>query len=301
MIEITPLYDRDLPRLADIWSQALARRGFACVLTEDDIREHVLLHGGEPRAILAIDPKGWLVARQEDELIGFIHCTVGRLETDGPETLRGVIRALVTAEDAPPATAGLLLKAADVYFDGKRNLDGVIAFDLATGYPRVAWGRGAILGEDWLLMDALGQRGFKLARRWLFYGRHFSEHIPERLPQLPGLALFWQDDMDDHFTFIVRLGVDDIASIRFMRYPQSPDCPEPVSAGLHRLNVRAEYQRQGIGRWLLERGVNHLIAHGVQRLFVDIPHEDAQGQSRLMRMGFHESPLRGYSYERSQV
>ncbi len=298
MIEVTSLYDRDLPRLAAIWSQALARRGFHCALSEKDIADHVLLHGGEPRAILAIDPKGWLAARQEDDLIGFIHCTVGRLEEDEPETLRGVVRALITAKDAPPATAGLLLKAADAYFGGKRDLDGVMAFDLATGYPRVAWGRGALLGEDWPLMDALGERGYHLTRRWLFYERHFSVPIPEHLPQLPGLALFWQDDMDDHMAFIVRSGVEEVASIRFLRHPQPSDCPEPLSAGLHRLDVRAEYQRQGVGRWLLERGVNHLIARGVRRLFVDVPHEDARAQSRLMRMGFHESPLRGYSFRR---
>ncbi len=301
MIEITPLYDRDLSRLAALWSEALVRLGFACALSEKDIEEHVLLHGGEPRAILAIDPKGWLAARQEDALVGFVHCTVGRLETDEPETLRGVVRALVTAPDAPPATAGLLLKAADVYFDGKRNLDGIIAFDLATGYPRVAYGRGAILGEDWRLMEALGQRGFKLARRWLFFERHVRAPIPEHLPQLPGMTLFWQDSMDDHLSLVVRLGSDEIASIRFIRYPQPDDCSEPLSAGLHRLDVRPERQGQGVGRWLLERGINHLVAHGVRRLFVDIPHEDGTSQSRLMRMGFHEAPLRGYSYERAST
>jgi len=301
MIEVTPLYNRDLPRLAALWSEALARAGFSCALSEKDIEDHVLLHGGEPRAILAIDPRGWLAARQGDALVGFVHCTVGRLEGDEPETMRGVIRALVTASDAPPATAELLLKAAEAYFDGQRDLDGVLAFDLATGYPRIAYGRGAILGEDWALMEALGRRGFQLARRWLFYERLFSAPIPEHLPQLPGLALFWQDGMDDQVTFIARSGPDEVASIRFIRYPRPEDCSEPLTAGLHRLDVRPEYQRQGIGRWLLERGINHLIAHGVRRLFVDVPHEDAAGQARLMRMGFHESPLRGYSYARASA
>ncbi len=301
MIEVTPLYQRDLPRLAEIWSQTLARHGFSCELSERDIRDHVLLHGGEPRAILAIDANGWLAARQEGVLVGFIHCTVGRLQEDGPETLRGIVRALVRAEDAPPAAAGLLLKAADAYFAGKKDLDGIIAFHLDTGYPRVAYGRGVILGEDWPLMDALGRRGYQLARRWLFYQRDFSQPIPERLPQLPGLALFWQDDREDLISFHVRSGVEEIAAIRFMRYPQPSSCTEPLTAGLHRLDVRPDYRRQGVGRWLLERGINHLLARGVRRLFVDVPHEDALTQSRLMRMGFHESPLRGYSYERPRA
>ncbi len=298
MIEITPLYQDDLPSLAAIWSATLARHGFDCGLNEDEIIEHVLLHGGEPRAILAIDPKGWLVARADGVLVGFVHCTVGRWAEDDPETLRGIVRALVTTADASPAVVDLLLKAADRYFDGKQNLEGVFAFPLAAGYPRIAFGRGAMLGEDWALMEALGRRGFKLAQRWLFYERRFHGPIPEHMPQLPGVALFWQDEDEDHLGLVARHGMDEIAIIQFLQYPHPVSCAQPVAAGLYRLQVQPDYQRQGIGRWLLERGINHLVARGVQRLWVDIPHEDIRAQSRLLRMGFHESPLRGYSFVR---
>ncbi len=301
MIEITPLYTRDLQTLARIWSESLKKDGFPCTLTSQDIEEHVLLHGGEPRAILAIDPKGWLVARQNEEFIGFVHCTVGRLDSDGPETLRGIIRTLVIAENAPAATAGLLLRAADAYFDSQKGLSGILAFYLQTGYPRVHFGRGAIIGEAWDIMDALGKRGYQLTKRWLFFERSFANPIPEQLPELPRLTLFWQDDIDSLLSLHVRLGKEEIAFVRFMLFPQLADCIHPKSAGLHRLFVKPAYQQLGIGRWLLERGSNMLLARGIQRLLIDVPHEDAAAQSRLLRLGFQESSLRGYSYERPTV
>ncbi len=301
MIEITPLYTHDLQTLARIWSASLKKVGFPCSLTPQDIEEHVLLHGGEPRSILAIDPKGWLVARQDGALIGFAHCTVGRLDTDGPETLRGIIRALVIAEDAPAATAGLLLRAADSYFDRQKGLSGILAFYLQTGYPRLHFGRGALIGEAWDVMDALGKRGYQLTKRWLFFERSFVNPIPEQLPELPRLTLFWQDDIEGLLSLHVHLGTEEIANLQLMLFPQPADCSHPRVAGLHRLVVKPAYQQQGIGRWLLERGSNLLIAQGIQRLLIDVPHEDAAAQARLMRLGFRESPLRGYSYERPTI
>lgn len=299
MIEISPITPRDLPRLAGLWSRALARLGLPCPLDASDVEEHVLLHGGEPRAILAIDPGGWLAAREDDVLVGFAHATVGRLESDDPEMLRGVLRALVVAEDAANGVVDGLLQAVNAYFQQKRHLQDVIAFALETGYPRVAYGRGALLGDDWRLMEALGARGYRLERRWLFYERTFEEWTPEHLPQAGGLLLQRESLVPAYWRWLVQAGVQTVAEARFMVFDHPGGCAAPRSASLYHLTVDPGFQRRGIGRWLLERGANHLRARGVTRLFVDIPHEDAINQARLMRLGFRELPLRGYSYRKS--
>ena len=301
MIEASPLRARHLPALAALWTQARAQQGEACPISVREIEDHVLLHGGEPRAILAIDPRGWIVVRSGDALLGFVHCTVGRLQADDPETLRGILRALVVAPDAPAAAIKVLLRAADVYFRAKNNLTNIIAFHLHTGYPRLNHGRGVVGNTQWALMDALGDAGYHLTRRWLFYRRDFDDIIPEHLPRLPGLKLQWDEKMDEGFTLSVWSELDFVARARFMIFPQSSECDAPRVASLYHLEVVPDYQHHGVGRWLLERGANHLISHGVYRLLEDASHEDALMQSRLLHLGFRECELRGYTYEKDHA
>jgi len=298
MIEASRLRTSDLPALAALWTQALAREEDDCPLTVPEIEDHVLLHGGEPRAILAIDPQGWIAARSDGALLGFVHCTVGRLQADDPEILRGFLRTLALAPDAPQAAIRVLLRAADAYFRSKHNLTNIFAFHLHTGYPRLNYGRGTAGHEQWALMDALGEENYRLSQRWLFYNRDFTDLIPEHQPQLPGLKLQWEEQVDERFTLSAWSGLDAVARARFMIFPQPPECSVPRVASLYHLEVLPDYQHQGIGRWLLERGANHLIARGVHRLLEDASHEDARTQSRLLRLGFHEDPQRGYVYEK---
>jgi len=301
MIEASLLQPNDISALAEMWTRSLARMDDDCRLSAREIEDHILLHGGEPRAILAIDPKGWIVARSDGRLVGFLHCTVGRFEKDDPETLRGILRALVLASDAPAATIRVLLRSADAYFRSKSNLTNILAFPLEAGYPRLNAGRGTIPHKQWGIMDALSQAGYRLTRRWLFYEQRFPALIPEHQPQLPGLKLTWEDAGNEGIVLKVWSELDAIADARFMNLPQPDRCQQPPSALLYHLQVLPDFQRQGVGKWLLERGVNHLIARGVTRLLVDAPHEDALFQTRLRRLGFYEQPQRGYTYEKDHA
>ncbi len=301
MIEASLLTDRELPELADLWSQVLSAQGVACTLTNNDLREHLLLHGGEPRAILAIDPRGWLVARSEGRLVGFAHCTVGRWPNDDPECLRGILRTMILAPDAPPATGRVLLRAADAYFRTKTDLSNIIAFHPHSGYPLINQGRGVVFQEQWGIMEALGADGYQLTRRWLFFERSFPGIIPERLPHIADLKLEIEAISMTEWRFTVWLDAEPIARARFMILPSLSDCSPSRSASLYQLKVDPKRQRQGIGRWLLERGINHLIAQGVDRLLVTAPHEDTPLHGRLYRLQFREQPLRGYTYEKKHA
>jgi ribosomal protein S18 acetylase RimI-like enzyme len=108
-------------------------------------------------------------------------------------------------------------------------------------------------------------------------------------------------DAMSEWRFVVRLDAEPVARARFMILPSLPDCPQSRSATLYQLEVEPERQRQGIGRWLLERSINHLIAQGVDRLLVDAPHEDVLLHARLYRLQFREQALRGYTYAKKHV
>ncbi len=293
MIEVATLHPDHLPRLAELYTRQ--QNDVSCPLLAQEVTDSILLHGGEPRAILAIDPQGWLTARSAAGVVGFIHCTVGRLHGDDPETLRGFVRALVLAADAQPAVAQVLLRAANAYFASKRNLANIIAFHPDGGYPRLDFGRGALAHERWGVMDALGDAGYHLSQRWLFYERPLPDFIPEQLPQLPGLTLQWQDIDPDNFVLTAWSGLDKAAQAHFMTLPQPPSCSKPRTASIYRMEVRDSFQHQGIGRWLLQRGANHLRTIGVERLMETVSHQDVRTQDRLRRLGFHECPQRGYT------
>jgi len=301
MIEASLLTDQELPELADLWSQRLAVAEAGCALTIDDLSEHILLHGGEPRAILAIDPRGWIVARSDGKLVGFLHCTVGRWPQDDPECLRGILRAMILAPDAPSATASVLLRAANAYFRTKTDLTNIIAFHPHSGYPLIDFGRGVVFQEQWQIMKALGRDGYRLRQRWLFFERHFSTHIYEHLPGISDLKLQIEVVAGDEWSLILWHEAEQIAVARFLIHPHPQNCAPIRTASLHKLQVRADMQRQGIGRWLMERGVNHLISHGIQHLLVEATHEDSALHTRLYRLQFRELPLRGYTYEKSYV
>ena len=301
MIEVSLLTSRDIPELANLWNVVNEQVGFACTLTAGGIEEHVLLHGGEPRAILAVDPSGWLVARGGGKLLGFAHCTVGRLYGDDPETLRGILRALIVRPDASSAVVTVLLRAAEYYFRDKNNVRSIIAFHPHTGYAILGDGRGSLLHQQWDLMSAFGEAGYQLTQRWLLFSREFESLIPEQLPDLPGLRLVWDDVIAGEINMMVKFGIETIARARFVILVGCKEQRRLHTASLFFLGVSPDYQRKGIGHWLLERGINRLVDRGISRLMVDAPHEDVLFQRRLRRLMFRELPQRGYTYEKNYV
>ena len=64
---------------------------------------------------------------------------------------------------------------------------------------------------------------------------------------------------------------------------------------LTRIYVLPEYQKQGIGKRLLEDGLSSLKNHGVEEIFVQVEKENAKGINFYERNGFH--PVRELSIE----
>jgi ribosomal protein S18 acetylase RimI-like enzyme len=190
----------------------------------------------------------------------------------------------------------VLLRAVERYFRTQKDIQSVVAFHPHTGYPVWADGRGAVMHHQWSLMEALGNAGFHLTERWLFFSKVFNALIPEHLPALPGVRLVWDDVGDTDVGMLAFSGQDVVARARFVILPRCNGDFRPDTASLFYLEVCAAYRRQGLGHWLFERGINRLVDRGVYRLLIDVSHQDTLFQSRLRRLGFYEQPQRGYTY-----
>ncbi len=297
MIEVTPLRHRDLAAVAELFNQAHAALPYAWTLDPQSFRDLVLLNDGGPEAILAVSPEGWLVARHGEHTSGFAHCTFGRLTTEPAEQRRGFLRSLFVHPKAPAGTTAALLAAADAYF-AAQGLAKVAAFDIGTGYPCYLAGRGVLDSRHMDVMVALGAAGYRISERWQLYECVFSGHQPERHPKVPRLLLKLEEPDPDGFTLEVTNRADPVASLE-CRFLGAVSAGTGVpTASLRRLTVISEYRRMGVGSWLLLRCLNELSTRGFRRLAVAINHQDEAAQSLMLRMGFDELALSGYSYAR---
>lgn len=296
MIDILPLRDSDLAAVTDLFNQTTATLPYHWQLEPQRFRDLALFSDGAPDAELAVDAEGWLTARVGDRLIGFAHCTVGRLATDESDARRGFLRHLTVAPKAHPQTAASLLAAADAYFR-RQDVHDILAFAIRTGYACYLAGRGVLVGGNMETMSALGRAGYRMSERWLLYETVFTGHVSERLPQPPRLTLKIDAPAAGSFSLIINDRTEMAAELACVTLAELSEHNIPT-ASLRTLCVAEPYRRQGLGRWLLSRCLNELATRGFQRLVVDINHADAATQALLQHQGFEELPLSGYSYEK---
>ena len=65
--------------------------------------------------------------------------------------------------------------------------------------------------------------------------------------------------------------------------------------------VQEDQQRQGIGRWLVQRTCNEFSARGFAAIIAHATHQQAAAQSVLRQAGFEELSFRGYTFERQST
>ena len=295
MIEVSPLRHRDLPAVTELFNQATSILPYRWTVDPRSFRDLVLLNNAAPDAVLAVSPEGWLVARQGEHTVGFAHCTFGRLVMDDPDRRRGFLRSLYVLPRAPAETAMSLLAAADAYFRAQ-SVERVVAFDIRTGYPCCLAGRGVLDGSHIDVMTALGAAGYKFSQRWLLYERMLPGYVPEQNPQVPRLVLKLEESEPAGFHLAVTNRTDPVAGLECRFLPVVSQGTGVPTSTLHRLAVTSEYRHLGVGSWLLLRCLNELVTRGVRRLVVDINHQDEAAQGLMLRFGFEELDLSGYSY-----
>lgn len=295
MLEVTPLRHRDLAAVTEMFNQATVSLPYHWPLDPQSFRQMVLFHNPTPLAELTIDPEGWLVASFDGHTAGFAHCAVGRLQDDDRYTRNGFLRHLAILPKAAASAAPALLAAAEAYFR-RQEVRTVHAFPIQGGYPCYLAGRGVLVGDNLEVMGALGRASYRISQRWLLYELIFDAYVVELLPRLDSLSVKVDAASADDFSLIASDRSEFAAEIRCTRLPEISDRTGIQTASLQTLCVSAAYRRRGLGRWLLLRCLNELATRGVQRLIVDINHDNAAMQGLLLHSGMQELPLTGYSY-----
>ncbi|NOZ70757.1 MAG: GNAT family N-acetyltransferase [Chloroflexi bacterium] len=297
MIHIRPFRPRDLAAATALFNEVTASWPYHWPLTTSEFQSLMLYDMGDPALKMNADPSGWFVAVAGQQLLGLAHaCFSGRYLDVAPP--QGWLRALLIKNDAPAQVAQKLLQAVDRYFHD-HGIAEVTAFSPAAGYPCLLAGRGILPGDRLDLIRAMGESGYHLQDRWLLYERRIHKPLSEQLPEVTPLRLHWQSATGEQLEFWLHDGHAAIAHIRIHYLSELSQHLEPQSASLSYLFVAEKRQRRGVGRWLLQRSLNELLARHIHRLIIHINHHDAAAQGLLLQLGFDELPLRGYTYEKN--
>lgn len=296
MIQVRSLRPRDLAAATTLFNEVTASWPYHWPLTTAEFQSLMLYDTADPALKLNSDPTGWLVAIAGQQVVGLAHASFSGqyLDVTPPQ---GWLRALLVKDDAPPQTPHALLQAADRYF-GEHSVSEVTAFSPDAGYACLLAGRGVLPGHRLDLIRAMGEAGYQLQDRWLLYEKRVYKALSEHLPDITPLRLHWQNATAEQLEFWLHDGHAAIAHIRIHKLSELSQHLQPASASLAYLFVAEKRQRQGLGRWLLQRSLNELLTRDIHRLIVHINHYDAAAQGLLLQLGFDELPLRGYTYEK---
>lgn len=295
MIHVEPLHDDALIEVAALFNHANANLPYHWPLDADAFRTLVLLNQGEPHARLGADPEGWLTARVDTRLVGFVHCDIGRLITDDRAERRGFIRTIALLPDSQAVVVKSLLAAAEMYFRA-RNVSDVTAYDMHTGYACLLAGRGMLPGHHFPIMTALAAAGFEIGQRWQLSERVYEVNAIEYVPQLSDLRLSVVNRAKDGFSLFLSQRAEPLAELHIDFLAELSRHGDMPTASLQTLQVAEGFRRKRLGSWLMQRAANELLTRGYQRLVVDINHRDVAGQGLLLSLGFEELPLSGYTF-----
>ncbi|MCP4167669.1 MAG: GNAT family N-acetyltransferase [Chloroflexi bacterium] len=300
MIVVSPLQQKDLAAVTELWNQTAETLPFSWCTSPDTFQKDIVSQNAEPYIDLQTQPEGCLVARDGKQMLGLIHCSVGYLAED-EITLRGFIRHLTTLPSAPNWVAKLLLSEAEDHFRKQGVSDRVFAFHRHAGYPSLLAGRGYFATDRIDIMATLGDAGYQVRDRWFLYEKTFHSYVTEYHPSQGNLVLRILDSPDGITSLhVVHQGwpVAELSVVIMIELSKQRGAP---IAAIKELRVEPGFRRRGVGRWLLLRTLNELTLRGVHHLIVDINHNDAAAQSLLVQLGFEEVPIRGFSYEKSQT
>ncbi|WP_423226043.1 GNAT family N-acetyltransferase [Candidatus Amarolinea aalborgensis] len=296
-LDATPLQESDLPAVVTLVNEALTQAPFSAPVTVESFRRLGLLNeqGTLYGVALQNDPAGWLVMRNRDAVIGFVHACTGRLTAT--TTPAGFIRFLVF----PPGRVDVgaaLLAAAEKFLRaaGARTL---YAWHPQAGYPFYHAGVGISNGQDFYGLSALSEAGYLLTARVLSYQCVLGQPMPEYTPAIR-LRCVMQQAAGKPWSLTAFLPGEPkwCATVRLAALPASLAVEGKPRAYLLEATVQEDLQRQGIGRWLLQRTCNEFSARGCAAIIAHATHQQAAAQSVLLQAGFEELSFRGYTFER---
>lgn len=311
-IDATPLQEDDLPTVTALVNEALSQVPLSAAVSVDSFRRQGLLNeqGTLFPLDLHADPTGWLVVRNRGAVTGFVHVCTGRpavtaapaffgqtpLPTDEGRPL-GFIRFL--AFPAGRGDIGAALLAAATKFLAAAGVRITFAWHPQAGYPFYHAGIGISNGQDFYGLSALSEAGYLLTTRVLSYQASLGQPLPEYTPARR-LRCFMAQPAGMPWTLSAFLPGESqpCAQVQIKTLPAALAVDGRPRGYLLAAFVQEKVQRQGIGRWLLQRTRNEFSSRGFAAIIAHATHEQAAGQAALLQAGFEELTFRGYSFGR---
>ncbi|MEX0977685.1 MAG: hypothetical protein WDZ48_02470, partial [Pirellulales bacterium] len=176
LTEYRAFHNTDPPQLAEIWRSQQASRGLMQPMSVAVLDHYVL---SKP----TFDPRGLIVAVEDDKLVGFSHAGFGPSE-DGSRlsTERGVTSVVMIRPDAEQAVAGELLARSEAYLKGQgaKKLYGGGSYPLSPFYYGLYGGSepSGVLDSDARTQAIFRESGYHEARRSLVLHRDLAGFRP---------------------------------------------------------------------------------------------------------------------------
>lgn len=306
MIRFRPFRNSDPPAIAEIWHSHPPLRGLAPYVSPALLEQHVF---SKPY----FDREGFLLAVDDDRLIGFVHAGFGALDDGADLTYAaGVICLLmVMPRDDRQSVARQLLA------EGERYLVGCGASTLYGGgfapldpfYLGLYGGSElpGVLASDAFAVERFRDAGYREAGRRLVLQRelvNFRPVVSRRQMQIrrnykietlldPRPATWWeactfgQKDRT-RFELSPRGGGPACGSVTFWNMEQFSAGWGVHAAGMIQLQIDAEQQRQGLGSFLVGEALRQLNAQGVTLIEAQAMQDNVSALCLLQQLGFRQ-------------
>jgi ribosomal protein S18 acetylase RimI-like enzyme len=303
LTEYRAFRNTDPPQLAEIWRSQPSGRGLMQPMSVAVLEHYVL---SKP----TFDPRGLIVAVDEDRLVGFAHAGFGPGD-DGStlSTERGVTSLVMIGPDAEQAVAAELLARAEAYLKsrGAKTLYGGGCYPLSPFYCGLYGGSefSGVLDSDPHSQALFRAAGYRERRRTLVLHRDLAGFRPvvdrqqiqiRRTTRLettvdPPAKTWWDAVMFEPFertrwALVERESGASLASVYFWNLETMIGAWGVRAVGIVDLEVTNEHQRRGLATNLLGEAFRQLQTQGITLAETHVPEENAPGVAVFRRLGF---------------
>jgi len=260
------------------------------------------------------DPHGLIVAREQDQVVGFVHAGFGASEDRSRLNCElGVICMLMLAphHGRASAIAAELIQRAEDYLAGKgaRVIYGGGIHPLNPFYFGLYGGSEmpGVLSRDVEMLDALKENGYKEAEHVVVLERELAGFRPpvnrktlqvRRKFQIEATfdppARNWWDactyGLTDRTRFVLRHPGEEAPACSVTFWDMEPLASSwgVHAVGLVEMTTAQAYRRQGLATFLVGEALRQLYAYGVSRCQVQTMAHNAAARSLYKQLGFAE-------------
>jgi len=300
LIRYRPFLNTDPPAIAELWRNQSPHRGLAQPMTANQLDNKVLC---KPY----FDRQGFIVAEEDDKLVGFVHCCV----SEQPSGEGAVCLLLVGHHEQKDEIAAQLLSEAQDYLSGRGvtkiafgGVDGANPFYL--GFYGGSVLSGALV-SDAELLQRLQAAGFEETSRSTVLQCELANFRPvidrwqvqvRRVCQIesqfdPPSETWWRActtgfTEQTRFQMSARQTGDPWGSVTYWEMRPLAESWGVHAVALSHLTVLEEHRREGRATFLVGESMRQLATSGVSLVEVNVAQTNEAALALFQKLGFRQ-------------